>query len=538
LADFFSFLTLPFLLEGIVVTLEVAAGAFLVGLLWGLVLTAVQLGHIPVLSTVARAYAIVTRGTPLLLQLLFVYDILPTVGVRFSAVETAILVLGLSTSTYFSEIIRGSVTALDRGQLLAARSLGMTPWITARVVVAPQALRIALPMMANQCVTLILSSSLASTISVSELTLRSELLVSSNFKVMAVYAASAVMYLVLTGGVAGVQLLLERSWDLERGPRRGSWVRWGEIIGQLTRGVFTPARAPQSPVERASVAGFEDAVDGAPASRASDAEIWKGLGLSGSTRKSALMLSVRGLTKSYGRVLALREVDLDVSSGEVVAILGPSGCGKSTLLRAIARLEPVDAGEVRIAGQAFGVGLDGRQLRGRALARARAEARIGMVFQHFELFSHMSALDNVSVALRYVYGQPRRQAEDWGRGLLEAVGLAPHADRLPRHLSGGQQQRAAIARALAISPRLILLDEPTSALDPEMVHEVLTVLRRLAASGMTMVVVTHELNFAREVADSAVFMQDGTVIESGSPAQLLDHPRSAALRNFLRILEV
>ena len=221
--------------------------------------------------------------------------------------------------------------------------------------------------------------------------------------------------------------------------------------------------------------------------------------------------------KAYGGREVLRGIDLTVARGEVVTIMGPSGSGKSTLLRMVNHLEALDRGEMLVAGKHVGYRkVDGVLRPMRDLAKARAEARIGMVFQHFNLFDHLTALENVIEAPIRVHGQDPERAREIGMGLLTMVGLVHHANHLPHRLSGGQQQRVAIARALAISPRLMLFDEPTSALDPELVAEVLAVIRRLAEAGMTMIVVTHEVRFAREVADRVVFMDGGVIVEAGA----------------------
>lgn len=540
---FFHYLTLHYLISGALVTLEITAGAFVVGLVGGLILAAIQLSGVPVLPLVVRLYAVITRGTPLLLQLLFVYDVLPTAGITISASDTAILVLGVNTSTFFSEIMRGSVTSLDRGQFLAARSLGFPPWQMARRVVAPQAARIALPQMANQVVVLILASSLASTISVSELTLRSQSLASSSFQILPVYTAAGVMYLVLTWVVSAVQLWLERVLDLDRDPEKPTWRilarRWSSLVRSTSTGALTgrpSAQAAAAPTAAQQASGGGDlGALGAAWRRHDDSD--RGQTAEPKSVEGTVLVEVSSLHKSYRGVPALNGVDLEVREGEVVALIGRSGCGKSTLLRAIARLEPVDSGDVLFGGASFGTNAKGKLLRGGALAKAHRSVRIGMVFQHFELFQHMTALQNVLSAPRYVYRQPEAAARERAEKLLANVGLSSHMRKRPHQLSGGQQQRAAIARALAIDPRLMLLDEPTSALDAEMVNEVLTVIRSLAASGMTMIIATHELPFAREVADRIVYMDAGKVVEYGPPSQILVHPATAKAREFLRLLE-
>jgi polar amino acid transport system permease protein len=225
-----------------------------------------------------------------------------------------------------------------------------------------------------------------------------------------------------------------------------------------------------------------------------------------------------------------------VNRGEVVVIMGPSGSGKSTLLRMVNHLEPVDWGEITVDGKHVGYErMPGGGFRPvRNLAQARAAARIGMVFQHFNLFEHLTALENLIEAPIRVYRQRPEQARATALRLLAGVGLADHIGHLPHRLSGGQQQRVAIARALAISPRVMLFDEPTSALDPELVGEVLGVIRGLAEAGMTMIIVTHEVRFARDVADRVVFMDDGVIVEQGSAGEVLDRPIQERTRRFLR----
>ena len=236
------------------------------------------------------------------------------------------------------------------------------------------------------------------------------------------------------------------------------------------------------------------------------------------------MIELRGLRKAFGTNEVLRGIDLDVAAREVVCVIGPSGSGKSTLLRCINRLEEPDDGTVVV---------DGVEVTARDCDIDRVRTTMGMVFQSFNLFPHKTALGNVTLALRSVLKQSDDKAAATGRAMLERVGLADKADQFPARLSGGQQQRVAIARALALEPKVMLFDEPTSALDPELVGEVLGVMRDLAEGGMTMVVVTHEMGFAREVADRVVFMDEGLVIEQGPPAEILVAPKEARTRTFL-----
>ncbi len=236
------------------------------------------------------------------------------------------------------------------------------------------------------------------------------------------------------------------------------------------------------------------------------------------------LVSLRGVNKHFGALHVLQDIDLDIAQGEVVVLIGPSGSGKSTLCRTINRLETIDSGTIEV---------DGRPLpaEGRELARLRSQ--VGMVFQSFNLFAHKTVLQNVVLAQVKVGRVPKAEAEKTARELLERVGVGAQADKFPAQLSGGQQQRVAIARALAMNPKVMLFDEPTSALDPEMVNEVLEVMRSLAAKGMTMVVVTHEMGFARSAANRVLFMADGRIIEQNTPEAFFTAPRSDRAKDFL-----
>ena len=248
----------------------------------------------------------------------------------------------------------------------------------------------------------------------------------------------------------------------------------------------------------------------------------------GRTAQDAPIIELRHVDKHFGDLHVLKDVSLSVGKGEVVVVIGPSGSGKSTLCRAINRLETIDSGEILIEGQPL-------PQEGKELAAMRAE--LGMVFQSFNLFAHMSILQNVTLGPTEVLGLRKAEAEARAMELLDRVGVASQAHKVPAQLSGGQQQRVAIARSLAMHPKAMLFDEPTSALDPEMINEVLDVMVDLARQGMTMVVVTHEMNFARRVADRVVFMADGAIVEEGTPDGFFDHPTSERARDFLNSIK-
>jgi polar amino acid transport system ATP-binding protein len=251
-------------------------------------------------------------------------------------------------------------------------------------------------------------------------------------------------------------------------------------------------------------------------------------------REDVPVFHATAVRKSFGHIEVLKGIDMTVRRGEVACLLGPSGSGKSTFLRCINHLEKMDGGAMWVSGRMVGYRREGRKLHELSTREtARRRAGIGMVFQHFNLFPHRTALENIVEGPMIVQRRKKAEVAAEAMELLARVGLADHAYHYPGQLSGGQQQRVAIARALAMHPELMLFDEPTSALDPELVGEVLDVMRDLARSGMTMIVVTHEMGFAREVADSVYFMAEGVVVESGTPAEVLVNPREERTRSFL-----
>ncbi|MEU6859938.1 amino acid ABC transporter ATP-binding protein [Glycomyces sp. NPDC046736] len=241
-------------------------------------------------------------------------------------------------------------------------------------------------------------------------------------------------------------------------------------------------------------------------------------------KPKAPMVTISGVNKHFGNLHALKDIELNVDDGEVVVLIGPSGSGKSTLCRTINRLETVDTGQITVNGKPL-------PAEGRALAGLRAD--VGMVFQHFNLFAHLTVLQNITLGPIKVRRTPKAKADERARQLLERVGLADKADAFPSQLSGGQQQRVAIARGLAMDPKLMMFDEPTSALDPEMINEVLDVMQDLAREGMTMVVVTHEMGFARRAANRVVFMADGQIVEVATPDEFFDNPQTERAQDFL-----
>ena len=539
--ELLGYVVLPFLLEGALLAVQISALAMVGGVLLGLGLALMRLSSYAPIRVIAWIYIWFVRGTPQLLQLVFLYDALPGIGIKLDTFSTAVIGFALNEAAFSAEIIRGGILSVNRNQTVAAASLGMGPLLALRRIILPQAMRAILPGMANDSIGMIKGTSIASVIFVNELTFRSQQIVGQNFKFFTVFAAAGVIYLMLTSAISLAQSLLEHRFNHELEPSVRSASSWRRFLGWGPS--WLPGRVAALP---AGVGGTAPAI-AAPrpetaAERSAHGLLWREHLLAASPRQAdpdaRPFVVCDNVCKSYGGREVLRNLDLIVRRGEVVTIIGPSGSGKSTLLRLINHLEHVDWGEIKIDGQYVGYEKRGTAVRPiRDLAKARADARIGMVFQHFNLFNHLTAVQNISEAPVQVYREDPKKAHKLALSLLASVGLGRHADHLPHRLSGGQQQRVAIARALAISPRLMLFDEPTSALDPELVGEVLAVIRRLAEAGMTMIVVTHEIRFASEVADRVVFMDEGTIVEQGTPAEVLDNPKEERTQRFLRMVE-
>jgi polar amino acid transport system permease protein len=480
------------------------------------------------LSGTSALYIWLMRGTPLLLQLVFIYDALPLIGIRFDSFTTAVIGFALNEAAYCAEIIRGGILSVNRSQSMAAAAFGMGHFLTLRRIILPQAMRSILPAIGNNVINMLKMTSLASVIFVSELTYRSQQIVGQNFKFFTVFGAAAAIYLLMTTIITLGQQRLERFFNYEHPAEPQGRSALSRLFG--FRAPFV-AEAGPPPLPSPAV----------PVAEEQDGKWLKTLMVdaNASDGRGMPFIDCRAMHKRYGQNVVLDGVDLTVSKGEVVVILGPSGSGKSTLLRMVNHLETLDDGEILLDGKHVGyrTNATGRLVPVRNVAKARADAQIGMVFQHFNLFNHLTAIENVMEAPIRVHGIDPNAARELGMRLLTAVGLEKHADQLPHRLSGGQQQRVAIARALAIRPQLMLFDEPTSALDPELVREVLLVIRALADAGMTMLVVTHEIGFAREVADRVIFMDGGKIVEEGAPADVIDTPRHERTRRFLRLVE-
>jgi polar amino acid transport system permease protein len=532
-AELLYYFTLPFLIQGAWLAVQISVLAMIGGMVLGLGLALMRLSTYAPVRGFAWVYIWFVRGTPQLLQLVFLYDALPGIGIRLDTFSTAVIGFALNEAAFSAEILRGGILSVNRNQSIAAASLGMGPMLTMRRIILPQAMRAILPGMANDTISMIKGTSIASVIFVNELTFRSQQIVGQNFKFFTVFAAAGAIYLVLTSAISLLQGLLERRYnpDADRRPALTSGL--GRFLGFRLGTAPAAEPDPATPVLTvATVAAVPETID---------LSVWRRQMQTANAERADTgdepFVACTNVWKSYDKREVLRSLDLTVKRGEVVTVIGPSGSGKSTLLRLVNHLESLDWGEITVDGKYVGYEKKNNKLRPTGdLAKARANARIGMVFQHFNLFSHFTALENVMEAPIRVYGEKPEEARKLAASLLASVGLGQHMDHLPHRLSGGQQQRVAIARALAISPRLMLFDEPTSALDPELVGEVLAVIRRLAETGMTMIVVTHEIRFAREVADRVVFMDEGRIVEDGAPADILDFPKQERTQRFLRMV--
>jgi len=464
---FLHYLSLPYLLEGIELTLQVTALGLIGGLILGLILAWMQLSRFAALAVIARGYTVIFRGTPLILQMVFAYDALPHIGIKLPAIAAAGLALACNEAPFIAEMLRAGVLGVDRGQILAGQALGMTPAVLMRRIIAPQAIRTMIPAFGNESVSALKNSSLASVIAVQELTLRSTQLASSTFDFFSIFFASGLIYLFLTGAVGAIQLGFEWLLDLDRTTRQrrlADYLPWRRV-DLATKLELAGKTAPALDVDPAVPAELAETPPLA-LTRKDRAK------RAATIARNNVAVEVKDLHKNYGAQMVLGGLDMTVRIGEVLALLGPSGSGKSTLLRCINHLEDWDSGTVRVGGRRLGFHDDGKRLTPRAVANERASVGVGMVFQQFNLFSHLTAKENVAGPLRWVHGMTRIDADRRAEELLERVGLSHRADALPRHLSGGQQQRVAIARALAPNPSVLLLDEPTSALDPELVNEV------------------------------------------------------------------
>ncbi|AVO55001.1 amino acid ABC transporter permease/ATP-binding protein [Ectopseudomonas mendocina] len=479
---FLSLFTLGDFWRACVTVIVLSSAAWVLGLGLGFLLACARMSPKRGLNLPARLYIWFFRSIPLLVLLVFVYNLpqlFPQTGAWLGNPFTAGLIgLVATEAAYMAEIHRGGLLSVAAGQREAGHALGFTYWTTLRLVVVQQAFRISLPTLVNEYVTIVKLSSLVSVISLPELLMTGQRLYSQNFLVLETLAAVAVYYVLIVTLFGWGFSRLEHSLDLGR-----------RSAALLDADACQAARV----IPAIPVAAQPRMQTGAPKA-----------------------LRLRNLHKSYGRNAVLSGIDLEISCGQVVSIIGPSGSGKTSLIRTINALERIDQGEIVL----FDAPYITADISPTAPQVRQGIRRIGMVFQNFQLFPHLTLLENITLApLRHGLDTPQAARQN-AFALLDKVGLLSHANRYPHQLSGGQQQRVAIARALAMRPDVLLFDEPTSALDPELVADVLNVIHDLAREGMTMLVVTHEMDFALSTSDRIVFMEQGRIQLDASPLQI------------------
>ncbi|WP_320109557.1 amino acid ABC transporter permease/ATP-binding protein [Bosea sp. NBC_00550] len=504
------------------------------GFLLGTGLALARVSGSPLLASLSWGYVWLFRSIPLIVLLLILNNLgylystvwlgIPFTEITFASWSTtqlitpflaAVLGLTLNAAAFSSEIVRGGILSVDQGQLEAAAALGLPRRRQVSRIVLPQAMRSILPTAFNEVITLAKGTSQVYILALPELFYTIQVIYRRNLEVIPLLMVATVWYLVILSVLSFVQHHIERYYS--RGALRNPppsvidralrWLGRSRVPAAAGNGFASPAQAP--------------AANGATS-------------LSTLSRRSGGEIRISHVSKSFGSLKVLDDVNLALRPGSVTAIIGQSGSGKSTLLRSINHLERVDEGFIAIDGELIGYRQDGEtlyELKEKDILTRRVD--VGMVFQNFNLFPHLTAIENIVEAPVTVRGLSREQALAEARELLARVGLAEKADAYPRQLSGGQQQRVAIARALALRPKVLLFDEPTSALDPELVGEVLDVIKELARSGTTLVIVTHEIGFAREVADQVVFMEAGRILETGTPAQVFGNPHHLRTREFL-----
>ena len=492
---FFSLFSLPSFWHACITVVQLSALAWLIGMLLGFLLASAKLSSARWISTPAAVYIWFFRSIPLLVLVVFVYNLpqlFPVTGAVLSnPFYSGLFALVVTEAAYMAEIHRGGLISVAKGQKEAGRALGIGLLGLQRLIVIPQAFRISLPTLINEYITVVKLTSLISVISLTELLTVGQRLYAQNFLVMETLAAVAVYYVLIVSVFGWLLQRLEQHLDLNlRKPQTlddASVARLKTHTRQMTSRL-RPEPGPGSP----------------PA------------------------LQLQNIHKQYGEHQVLKGIDLQVASGQVLSIIGPSGSGKTSLIRTINGLERIDQGEIVLFGNSFitaGDNLNSAQVRD-------GVRHIGMVFQNFNLFPHRCILDNITLAPRY-HGAQRNLSEQQAYALLDKVGLLAHAHKYPHQLSGGQQQRVAIARALAMEPEVMLFDEPTSALDPELVGDVLNVIRDLAQEGMTLLIVTHEMDFAMSISDRVIFMEDGHIQLDASPAAIRQEAAAERVRRFM-----
>jgi polar amino acid transport system permease protein len=511
-------------LAGLGRTLLLTALGAVFGFVLGTGLALARVSRSPLLARLSWVFTWLFRSVPIIVLLLIINNLgylyetvalgIPGTDITFFSYPTtqlispfiaALLGLTLNQAAFASEIVRGGILSVEQGQLEAAAALGLSRKRQAFRIVLPQAMRTILPTAFNDIIGLAKGTSNLYILALPELFYTIQIIYRRNLEVIPMLMVATVWYLIILTVLSVVQHYIERHFSRGalRNPPRSRLAGVARGLWRAKAPAAEPAVAPAS----AQVPRWTD-----PLTQGGE-------------------VTIHGVSKSFGALKVLDDVTLTVPPGSVTVILGQSGSGKSTLLRSINHLERVDDGFIAIDGELIGYRRDEDtlyELHEKEILKRRVD--VGMVFQNFNLFPHLTVLENIVEAPVSVRGLARAEAEALASELLVRVGLADKTHAYPRQLSGGQQQRVAIARALALKPKVLLFDEPTSALDPELVGEVLAVIKELARSGTTLIIVTHEIGFAREVADTIVFMEQGRILETGTPDKVFNapaHPRTA-----------
>ena len=457
-------------------------------ILWGFLLALGSQSTNKVFNQCSKTYIWLFRSLPLLVLLIFIYNVpqfWPASSVILSNPFIAgLIAMVLSESAYIAEIHRSALSAIPKGQYEAGKALGIRFWGIQQLIVIPQALKVALPPLTNQYITIVKLTSLVSVISLTEILLVGQQLYTRNFLVLETLLAVAFYYIVIVTLLTRILKKFENKLDISlRKEKEISDINVNEE--ELSSYSILKLEKPNN----------ED------------------------------VLNVRGLSKSFNQIEVLKDINFSLKWGEVLSIIGYSGSGKTTLIRSINGLETIDQGKVYLEGEVF---INGKHFVSNAQNKI---VNLGMVFQSYNLFPHKTVLENLLLAPEY-HGKPEQETYLLALAMLDKVGLLSHANKYPHQLSGGQQQRVAIARALVMKPKIMLFDEPTSALDPELVSDVLLVMEGLAKEGMTMIIVTHEMQFALKISDKIAFMDSGEIVFLQTPDELRknDDPR---IRRFI-----
>ena len=471
-------------------TLILAAASTVLGVVIGMVLAVMGISQSRWLRLPARIYTDIFRGLPAIVTILIIGQGFARIGREIfgpSPFPLGIIALSLIAGAYIGEIFRSGIQSVERGQMEACRALSMSYGQGMRLIIIPQGVRRVLPALVNQFIGNVKDSSLVYFLGLlaSEREIfrvgQDQAVVTGNLSPLLL---AGIFYLVITVPLTHLVNYIDARLRLGRQGRSSGATSGLVEVGEL---------------EAASNAQLPDAL-----------------------RFKGGAVQIRDLSMSYGDLEVLKGIDLDIEKGTVTCIIGPSGSGKSTLLRCLNRLVEPKRGDIRLDGESI-----------LSMKQESLRRRVGMVFQHFNLFPDHTALENVMLSLTKIKKMPKGEARRIAEIRLAEVGLAGRKDHRPAGLSGGQQQRVAIARALAMEPEVVLFDEVTSALDPELVKGVLDLMANLGRQGMTMAVVTHEMGFARKVADQVVFMDEGRIVEAGPPQQIFDNPQSDRLKRFL-----